>query len=200
MAEYHGRFAHISSSVTRMGYLAESLLTGVLLIWATTEAWVSRETDGGHTTLIKQECASYVWVLFLSFLAFELMIQRFSQREAKSRLGMLWNERQDAGNGIVIGSCLLPLSLLVHLVLFDPVHDPTTLLSYFDSIICSTLVILLFWISGCFAILRNIPGPIRYLLSLLLLSFSFSQWTMRKLHHIVDRWTIILTLMQQSMG
>lgn len=160
-----------------MGYLAESALTGVLLLWATNEAWVSSEIDGGHTTYIKHACTGYVWLLFVSFLVFEIAIQRSSRHQVKCMLGILWNERQDAGNGIVIGSCLLPLSLLVHLVLFNPVHDPTTLLSYFDAIICSTLVILVFWITGFFSLLRIIPGPIRYLFSLLFISFSFAQWT-----------------------
>lgn len=128
------------------------------------------------TSQIEKSCTTYVWFLLVVSFCFEYYSKRVDNIKIQSSLGYLWNERKNIGNGIVIGTCLLPLSLLLHCVIIDPTTN-NYLLPYFDASISTSLVILLFWILGIFPVFRIVPLLGRFILSLGIVSYSFAIWT-----------------------
>ena len=152
-------------------FWAESLLILSALVWST---YVIFQV---HDSTIAFSCMGYVWFLFSSFFLFEYLSSRRSPLKLKQSLGVFWNERTNAGNGIVIGSCLVPLTLLVHTVIVSPSEDPRGLLPYFDASISTPLVILVFYSIGSLSHAKWLGSIAKYILSLSFVSYAFALWT-----------------------
>lgn len=154
-------------------FFAESSLLLTILLFCSFTVFL----ENGEESQIKQSATCYVLFLFSVLFSFEYYSKYLvNPCKIKASLDYLWNERENTGNGIVIGTCLLPLSLLIHCVIIDPATNQT-LLPYFDASISTSLVILVFWILGMFPILRIIPLLGRFIFSLAIVSYAFAIWT-----------------------
>lgn len=157
-------------------FWGEFILCLLVLSWASIA--IINNGIGGVVQEYQNSCTAYVWVLFVLLSLFEVLSSKRHPRKFKESLGIFWNERKGTENGIAIGSCLIPLSLLVHTVIVPPSsEDPLSLLPYFDASISTPLVILTFYVLGFIPGMKWLGTVGKYILALSVVSYGFALWT-----------------------